>query len=331
MKNTVSHRDRIAKIMMGEIPDRFAGSVWRHFYHMESTADRLAAAMLHFQRRFDWDFMKINPRASYHVEDWGNKLQWSKSQFQKHKKISVAVNEITDWSNIEPLPMTAPVLSEHLRAVSLIKKRTDPELPLLMTIFNPIGIARYLVGSKEKLLRHLDIDSTAVATALENITSTFEKFAQECRNAGADGIFYATLEWASHDTITYDQYKKLSRPYDLRILKASGEKAMNILHVCGSHNFLRELADYPAPLINWDASDPTNEDIQQSRGFLSDKTVIAGLDHKGWLMKGRPDEIERQMARLKTEVRSTKFIFGPGCAVAPEIPYENLDAVRRSL
>ena len=64
MKDKLSHRERIEAIMRGETPDRPAISLWRHFYHLESTAKGLAEAMLEYQKKYDWDFMKINPRAS---------------------------------------------------------------------------------------------------------------------------------------------------------------------------------------------------------------------------------------------------------------------------
>jgi uroporphyrinogen decarboxylase len=146
----------------GEKPDRSAASLWRHFYHREADLENFAKAMLEFQQRFDWDFMKINPRASYHVEDWGNQLKWSTDELQKHRKTHFAVDEISDWDKIEPLPMTGPVLSGHLGAISKIKKSSDPELPLFMTVFCPLGIARYLCGSKEKLLEHLRKDTNKV-------------------------------------------------------------------------------------------------------------------------------------------------------------------------
>jgi len=66
-----SHRDRLEMILAGEKPDRFAASFWRHFFHMEHHAEGTAEAMVSFQKRFDWDFIKINPRADYHVEDRG--------------------------------------------------------------------------------------------------------------------------------------------------------------------------------------------------------------------------------------------------------------------
>jgi len=331
MRDRYSHRERIEMIMLGEKPDRFAASVWRHFFHKESDIDGLVEAMLDFQKRFDWDFMKINPRASYHVEDWGNKLIWSRDEFTHHQKVDFAVKSITDWLRIAEKPPLDKVRSDHLTAVRMIRKACGPDLPLMMTIFCPLGVARYLVGSEEKLREHLAEDSKAVITALENIALIYEKYARDCIDAGADGIFYATLEWASSETITYEQYERLGKPYDLRILKAAGDNALNILHVCHSNNYLRQMADYPVRLINWEAYDPTNPDIDSVFGFLGDKTVIAGLDNQGWLWHGKPDEITGEIAKIKERMSGKRFIFGPGCAIAPEISYSNLAAVRKSL
>lgn len=331
MAEKYSHRERVEIIMRGEKPDRPAASIWRHFYHKEATAEGLAEAMLGFQNEFDWDFMKINPRASYHVEDWGNKLRWSCSEFQKHIKLEFAVKNIHDWDKIEPLPITAKVLSEHLKAINLIKKKSDPGLPLLMTIFNPLGVARYLVGDTEKLKEHIDKDPRRITTALENITETFKRFSVECLNAGADGIFFATLEWASSDNMTYDDYMKYGRPYDLKILKAVQESRFNMLHVCHTNNYLKQLADYPAALINWDSSHPTNPSVEQAFEFVGDKTIVAGVDDRGWLWHSRPDEIAREIGRLKEKQAGRRFIFGPSCAIAPELPYDNLRAMRRAL
>ena len=51
-------------------------SLWRHFYECERTAEDLAGAMLAFHKKYDWDWMKVNPRASYHVEGWGVKTDY---------------------------------------------------------------------------------------------------------------------------------------------------------------------------------------------------------------------------------------------------------------
>jgi uroporphyrinogen decarboxylase len=331
MSHKFSHRERIEAAVRGEKTDCLAASIWRHFFHLESSAEKMARAMLHYQDKYDWDFMKINPRASYHTEDWGDRIEWSRDEFVNHNHIKFVVSHINDWDKIDFLPVTAPVLSDHLKAASLIKKETGADLPLFMTVFSPIGIARRLTGSREKLMEHLNESPKKVTEALERITVTFEKYTAEIRNAGADGLFFATLDLASGEAMTSGQYNKLCRPLDLRILKAAGDDSLNILHVCGSHNFLKELSDYPVDLINWDSCDPTNCSLESSFDFLGQKTVIGGLDHKGWLLNGSPDEVAIQINRIKERMIGKKFILGPGCTIDPRIPHENILAVRENL
>ena len=331
MTDALSHRERIEAIIQGKTPDRPAISLWRHFYHRESTPQGLAGAMLEFQKKYDWDFMKINPRASYHVEDWGNRLAWSTDEFQKHRKIKFAVNKIEDWDKIEPLNPSAPVLAEHLKAVSLIKEGSDRELPLLMTVFSPISIAGDLVPDGKMLMKSLTDEPNRLTEALENITTTFENYVVELRNAGADGIFFATTEWASEDMMTYEQYAKYARPYDLRILKAAGADGLNLLHVCGKNNFLKELADYPVKLFNWEGYDPTNLNLNGGLRLLRGKAIVGGIDHTGWLLHATPSEIKCEMSRLKEQFAGQKLIFGPGCTIEPIVKAENIIAVRKGV
>ncbi len=331
--NKLSHRERIQTILAGHRPDRFAASAWRHFFHMESSAEGTAEAMLTFQKRFDWDFMKINPRADYHIEDWGLRQRYSRKEFEKHVKLAIPVNRPEDWSKIKPLPPTSPALAEHLKAVSIIRKKSDPELPILMTVFTPLAIAGRMVDNPKLLTDQLRSAPDTVASTLEAITTTFEKFVEELRNAGADGLFFATTQWASSDQITWPEYEKFGVPYDLRVIKAAGNDALNLLHVCASNSFVEQLSrlDYNAHLVNWDSCDPTNPPLDKAYDLLPGKTLVGGVDHNGWLLKSRPNEVANAIADLKRRHDPARVIIGPGCAIPPETPMDNLTAMRESL
>jgi len=331
MPDKYTHRERIEMIMRGEFPeDRAAASIWRHFYHRELDPDDFVASMLDYQKRYDWDFMKINPRASYHVQDWGNTLKWSTDEFLKHEKLTFAVNDYGDWEKLEVLKPSAPVLAEHLQSIQDIRKAVGPDLPLFMTVFTPISIARYLVGTNDKLVDHIKNAPEKVLIGLEIVTQTYEKYAEAIIDAGADGLFYATTHWASSDLLTRPEYEEFGKTYDLRVLNRVRDK-LNIFHVCASNNYLKELADYPADLINWDSSDPTNVPLDLAFEFLGDKTAIGGIDHTGWLKHAAPGEIGIEVEKIKARMTGKKFIFGPGCTIDPEVPAENIRALRKAL
>jgi len=333
MTEKLNHRDRLQAIFEGQKPDRWAASFWRHFFHLEHYAEGTAEAMVDFQQAFDWDFMKINPRADYHVQDWGVHLDYSHDEFAKHPKSMFPIRSAEDWSKIKPLPLDAPNLAEHLQVVNLIRKRLGPELPVLMTVFTPLSVAGRLVEDRSLLQQHIADNPEAVHGALEAITDTFARFAVELRNAGADGLFYATTQWASSDMMTWEQYREFGVPYDLRVIEASSEEAINLLHVCGSNNYLRELQeiDYHCQLVNWDTSDPTNLPLDQAYDVLPGKTLVGGVDHTGWLQHSGDEEIGHQIQRLQAEHDSSRLILGPGCSMPPETTSANLRAIRERL
>ncbi len=332
-RDKLSHRERILTICRGDQPDRYAASFWRHFYHLESTAEGTAEAMLNWQRLFDWDFMKINPRADYHIEDWGLKQSYSRDEFTKHVKTSYPIRKPEDWIKINPLPMTAPSLAEHLKVVTLIRKRSDRELPILMTVFTPLAIAGRMVQDNQMLADHMRAHPELIHSALRAIAQTFQAFVAELRNAGADGIFFATTQWASSDLITWQEYEAFGIPYDREVIEASEGDSLNLLHVCASNNFLEPMVqlNYPAQMINWDGSDPTNLPLDLAYEVITDQAMVGGVDYNGWLLKGNPDEVAYLTDQLKENNQPSRVIIGPGCSIAPETPLANLQAIRDRL
>ncbi len=328
-----SHRERIQMIIAGEKPDRFAASFWRHFFHMEHHADGTIESTVWFQKEFDWDFVKLNPRADYHTQGWGLHLEYSRKEFSKHIKSAFPISGIDDWSKIKTLPLTSPPLAEHLKVILNIRKQLGKELPILMTVFTPLAIAGRLVADRQTLMDHLRTDPEKVEPALQAITETFTAFVSECRNAGADGIFYATTHWASSDMMTMDEYRRFGVPYDLEVIRAAEYDALNLLHVCESNNYLRELCDldYRCQLANWDCCDPTNLPMDLAVDQLKGMALVGGVDHNGWLLHARPQEIRYQIDRIKSDHDPSRLIIGPGCAIPPEVPMDNLRAIRERL
>lgn len=320
-------------ILSGERPDRFAASFWRHFFHLEHTAEGTAEAMLYFQKEFDWDFMKVNPRADYHVQDWGVTLRYSTSELENHVKLSFPISSADDWMHLKPLPPTAPVLAEHLKLVSLLRTRCGRDLPILMTVFTPLSIAGRMVADHQTLVLHLRSAPGRIHAALRVITDTFVKFVSELRNAGADGLFFATTHWASADLLTWAEYEEFGVPYDLEVIRAAEADGINLLHVCGANNFLPQLGGlaYSAKMINWDSSDPTNLPLDKALDRLPEKTLVGGVDYRGWLRRSRPEEMPYFIRELKRQFDPARLIIAPGCAVEPGTDMNNLRAIRQQL
>lgn len=307
--------------------DRPPVSLWRHFYECERTAEDLAGAMLAFHKKFDWDWMKINPRASYHVEGWGVKTDYGKGgPNDKPHVIEYPVKSAADWSKLRPLSISEGVLDEQIEVVERICETLGGETYFVPTIFNPLSIAADLVADEQQILDDMQNNPQALKDALEVITETFVNFAHECVKAGASGIFFATTDWASRDRLNEEQWDEWARPYDLRVLKAVEGAPFNVLHVCKNNNLLYHLADYPVQAVNWAVGSPGNPSLRDVQ-LNTDKTVIGGYKNET-LRDSTPAQITAEARLAREQTGGRRWILGPACSIPVDCPEENVRAAR---
>ncbi|MBI2916621.1 MAG: uroporphyrinogen decarboxylase [Chloroflexi bacterium] len=326
----MTHPERVHASLRGQGVDRPPVSLWRHFFVEESSAAGLAQAMLAFQDRFHWDFMKVNPRAAYHAQPWGYQIAYSGQPTVGPRMVDYPVKSADDWGRIQELPPTQGAPGEMLTALRLIREGLRGEVPFVMTVFTPLSVAAYLAGSNESMVRHLREHPQQVHSALGAIAATFARFGQECLAAGASGIFLATTHWATYDLATDAEYAEFGRPYDLQVLQAVSDAPFNVLHVCKENNMLRRLADYPATAFNWNARHPSNPTLREGRS-LTGKAVIGGIAERTTLLQGPPEAIAAEARDAREQTGGRGFMLGAGCTFLPETPEAHLWAARQAL
>ncbi|MBI2190400.1 MAG: uroporphyrinogen decarboxylase [Planctomycetes bacterium] len=325
----MTRHERLSAILAGRPADRPAVSFWRHFYPEEVTPGGLADAMLAFQREFDWDFVKVNPRASYHAEDWGNTYDFSHTPGVNHALKSWRVHRPEDWLGLEPLRPDRGVLGQHLEALAQIEKGLRSErVPLIMTVFNPLSIAGHLAGGPARLVGHLRERPDRVHAGLETITETFTRFARACLERGAYGLFFPTTLYASAEVMSPAEYAEFGRPYDLRLLESVQDAPFLLLHVCKSRCFVLELLDYPVHAVNWSAHDPTNPGLAEVAARTA-RALVGGVDQGETL--SRPDGAAAlgQARSACSVMRGRPFMLGPGCTMVQDASRQTLHALRR--
>lgn len=322
-------RDRLTALVRSEVSDRIPIAFWRHFYDDENDPVSLSDAMVRFQREYGWDWIKLNPRACYHLEDWGYLYEPSTDVMRKPVPKYFPVQSPEDWRKIEPRDPNAGVLAEHLEAVRLTVAGARG-VPVLMTVFTPLSVAGDLVPDDGLLVQHLREHPDLVEPALEAITQTFESYVTELLNAGADGLFFATTQWASRRLLRWEEYQRWGTPYDLRILGAVAEAPFNLLHVCNADAYLAELRDYPVHLFNWGFADDGNPGLAEGQKILN-RPVIGGVARQSDLRDGTPATITDTLARVREEMGTRPWGCGPDCSIHADSRPENLRAVVSAL
>lgn len=324
----MTKRERLEAIARGESTDRPAWSLWRHFYDQESTAEGLAEAMVAWQRAYDFDFLKINPRAQYYVEPWGATYRYPGGG-QRPVRVDVPVKESFDWMRMERRLPTTGAFGQQLEAIRLIREALGPDVPIIETVFTPLSVVADLVESEERFLQDLRSIPELVAYALETVTETLGGYAAACLEAGADGIFLATTEWARHDKLDDAEYARYGRPYDLRVLEAVRDAAFNVLHVCGDQPMLFELADYPVHAFSWAATSPAAPSLAEAAPRLPG-LLVGGLS-RDTLSGPTPEPALAEAGEAYRATEGRGWMLGANCALFTDARDANLLALKQAV
>ncbi len=328
----MSKPERVFAALRGNEVDRVPVSAWWHDFAREWSPEGLAEATLEAYRRYDWDFIKVNPRACYYAEDWGARYQQSTEPYQQPKLIEPAVRSPEHLRRIRPLDVAQGAFGEQLAALSIIAGELNgaqtgggpAEAPFLQTVFSPLASMSRLTGSTkyvQKLMREAPDDLLA---ALAPIAETLAAYAAACLQHGASGIFFATVEWGSADNISPEEYDRFARPFDLQVLEAVRDAPFNVFHVCRDNNHLTRLLDYPVHAFHWDvygSGNPSLDEVLGRRG-----AAMGGVSVRT-MASGTPDQVKSEATNAIGETGACCFLLAPGCSIDPQTPPQNILAM----
>jgi uroporphyrinogen decarboxylase len=308
--------ERVQAALRRQPTDRTPYAFWRHFPDVDRSAAALAQSTLRFHERYGSDFLKVTPAGGYAVEDWGC-VESDEVAADGHRPCARhAVNSPEDWKKIRPLRVEGTGWGGHLETIirCVVDRRAD--CSTLPTIFSPLSLARKLSG--ERLNYDLKENPGAVTDALQAITDTILAFAEACFVEGVEGIFYS-VQAASTDWHTEDEYLRFGEPYDRRILDAVRPKSkLTILHGHGQNLMFDRLAALPADAWNWDdrrAGPSLSEGQPRVPG-----AVIGGLDQQATLRDGTPEAARAEAQDAIAQAGGRGLILGAGCVLLSNTP-----------
>jgi uroporphyrinogen decarboxylase len=319
----MSKRERVLAALRGDEVDHPPVSFWGHDFLHEWSAAGLAGAMVKSVHAFDYDYLKVNPRATYYAEAWGCTYRPPTDPNRQPEPESWVVHEAADLARIRLLDGAGGPFAEQLEALRLIRTALGDDVPCVQTVFSPLSVVARLANDREPMRRWMTDAPDAIHAALAAVTETLAVYSRACLDAGADGIFFATTEWATHDVCTPRQYDTFGRRYDLRVLEAVRGAPMNILHVCRPNNMVDHLLDYPVAAVNWAIHAPQNKSLADVQSLTS-KAVMGGVDERHALLHGSPDDVRGQVREALAATGGRGFLLAPGCSIAPQTPPENL-------
>ncbi|GAC1657243.1 MAG: uroporphyrinogen decarboxylase family protein [Candidatus Dormibacteraceae bacterium] len=325
----MNSRSRIEAAIAFRPVDRPPVSSWGHTYREEWSAADLARVSVERQRRFGWDFVKFQPRASCFAEAFGSVYQRANHALRAPKLISQAVRSLDDWSRINIAAAGHAALADQVTAIGLAAKELGPDVPIVQTVFSPITVAGYLVGKdRRRALRQLRENPEIVGPALERIAAVLVEFSRQSVEAGAAGVFYAVSGYASADLVKADEYERLLLPYDRLVLDQLPAAAwFNILHLCGSHLNFELARDLPTQVVSWSIANQGNPGLAEGRERAGGRPVMGGMNFQSTLHHGTVAQVRAEAGAAIAATGATGFFLAPGCSVRPGARSDNLAAM----
>lgn len=332
--------DRFRALLAGEPADRPAVAAWGHFVPEEQDPAALARAHVEFARRFDWDWVKVNPRNTHYAEAWGNQYDYSDYTGAQPAQIAGAVREPADLWSIEHLPIrrTLPLI-EHIDLLRLIRAEL-PGVPLVQTVFSPLTVLLTIVGQSRHVgarikggrddltVGRLSAENRAgVHRALHAIALTLADYVAGLAMAGASGIFYALTSTPNDSLFSEPEFNEYSRPYDAVVLDAARSSGVRtILHTCGTGSHPERFVGYGVDALSWDHFAPRNADVDDIAGVLP----VGGVDRQA--VRARDVETVRAQSRAFIESRSGRpALLAPTCGVPTDLDNPALLALREAV
>jgi uroporphyrinogen decarboxylase len=294
----LSHKERIDRAVKGSDVDRPPFSFWHHFGLEKEGAEKHAAAIVDFHRRFRTDLVKVMSDFPYPkpAGDWH----------------SLKVND-------NPFP-------QQIRALELIRDGVGSDAYFVETIFNPYKVAENL-SSPQEVVELMTGKPEVLLDVMEVIAHSEASHAKRAIAAGASGIFLAIAN-ADSDVLSEAAYAKFSEPFDRMVLKAVSGAPLNILHLHGDHVYLdRFTGRWPAVAINYSAHG-TRVPMARMRQRYSG-VLIGGLDEKNY--RDLTEDRLRDQWQAAQRDAGKRFILAPGCSVPNNSTDEQLERLPKLL
>ncbi len=324
--STLTKRERLEAARRGEATDRVPVALWRHFPGDDHRPQDLAASAVGFQRRYDFDFVKVTPASSFSVADWGVRDEWRGNEEGTRIYTHYPVQSPDDWKRLPDLDPRAGFLGAQLKCLDLIHSDLGDDVPFIQTIFTPLGQAKHLAGNRAFV--HMREQPASLKAGLEKITQATIRFIEEARKTGIAGLFYA-IQHASCAVTSPAEYAEFGKAYDLRVLEAAKGLWLNVLHLHGNDVMFDLVADYPVQVWNWHDRDtpPTLRDaLPKVKG-----AVCGGLGRDSTMLRGTPDDVRREIADAVAQTGGRRLIIGTGCVTLVTTPESNLRAARAAV
>jgi uroporphyrinogen decarboxylase len=298
--------------------------------------DLLAESQLRAWQEFGHDVILLESRTSSSAEACGVEVVYRDDAAPvATRRVLERLEDIEDLT--VPDPWTTFPWSEILRATQIVMREVGRKAFVIgRGDQGPFSLALMLRGYESLMMDiALDEQPDLIDALLDYCRRVATRFARAQLEAGAHATSIGESP-SGPELLSPRHYRRWAYPYQRRLIsefRARGEVIAH--HICG--NVVPILEDFIATGAQITEIDHKT-DIALARDAAWERTALLGPIDTQLLVSGSPDDVGMACREAIEVMRSdapyhTGFILGPGCAMAPETPADNIhalvDAARR--
>lgn len=307
------------------VTPRFLGVKDFSSFYMDGEA--MAEGQIKAWERYGHDILLLENGTAALAEACGVKVQYQQDSAPVAK--TPAINSLDEVEKLEvPDPYKNPLLSELLKATRIVVEEIGDQAFIMgRADQGPFSLACEIRGTGEFLLdlakgKKLD----KAHQLLDFCRQVSERFALAQIEQGAHATSIGDSP-SGPDLISPDYYREFAYPY-IKTLVSDLKKKNIILayHICGNSTpIIADMVNTGAAIIEIDQK----ADQKVSKAATAGKTTLLGpIDPSEVMANGTPELVTKKCNEaLENMSTGGGFILGPGCALPPTTPDENIDAL----
>jgi uroporphyrinogen decarboxylase len=247
------------------------------------------------------------------------KIQYE-AGFPRHPEIETPA----DWTK---MPVHGKDFYEgQIGVVEGLVNGLKEEALVVCTLYSPFMLACESVGA-ERVVAHIEEDPEAVRKGLEAVSESVLIFVRECARVGLDGFYASTQGGEAGRFSRAELFTECVMPSDLVVQNEINESTLfNILHICDYHlpyDDLTPFLEYPGDVVSCPLSVAGQPLSTREAAELFSRPTMGGLDRKGVIAQGSPDEIRQEVQGVLSQAPE-RHILGADCTVPAQTSWENL-------
>jgi len=143
-----ANTQRVQALIQGESVFPPVASFFGHKHGEEQNPATLIAHLVRLQRAYDWDFVKVQSRATYYGEAWGCVHTYDDATGPV--MVDHVVKTIDDYYRLDVLDVTAGPLAEHVEVAKGLADAFQGGVPHIHTVFSPLTVLSRLGGAQRR-------------------------------------------------------------------------------------------------------------------------------------------------------------------------------------